>query len=54
MYDCASTAGGLPSGVRLLYSVDTTSSLLRVALSTPGRGWVSLAWTSDKDAGEST
>jgi hypothetical protein len=51
-YACASTAP-LPAGVRLWYTVDREAGLLRVALSTPGRGWVALAWTRAQDAGKS-
>ena len=52
-YACTSTAVELPSGVKLFYTVDEASGLLRCALQTPGRGWVSLAWTTADNAGSS-
>jgi hypothetical protein len=49
-YACTSTAAELPNGVKLFYSVDNAAGLLRCALQTPGRGWVSLVWTTADNA----
>jgi hypothetical protein len=60
-YACSSTAPELArAGLRLLYTLTpagggklgtTPEGSLRVALITPGRGWVALAWTHARDAG---
>ena len=52
-YACSSTAAELPNGVKLFYTVNDGAGLLRCALQTPGRGWVSLAWTTAENAGSS-
>lgn len=36
--------------MKLFYTVDEAAGLLRCALQTPGRGWVSLAWTTADNA----
>ena len=50
-YACTSTAGEPPAGVRLYYTVDAAAGVLRLALQTPGRGWVALAFTTAANAG---
>jgi hypothetical protein len=62
-FACSSTSPELArAGLRLLYTLTppgggnngtTPEGSLRVALTTPGRGWVSLAWTRARDAGSS-
>ena len=52
-YACTSTAADLPPGVKLYYDVDEGARVLRLALQTPGRGWVALAFTTADNAGVS-